>query len=144
MNRLLPALVLATLAPAGVAADPPPKAPAIEGTYTIVAGEDGGQPVPAERLNQAVVRITKDLMLGTDKDKKEFFGCTYTLDVAKTPWAVHMKTTLPTAGTESDGLLKQDGDTVTLVYNLPGTDAPIEFKTKKGQHLFVMKKQAAK
>ena len=41
------------------------------------------------------------------------------------------------------GLVKKEGDTVTLIYSLPGAPMPTEFKTKPGQHMFVLKSTTA-
>ena len=114
----------------------------LEGSYTVVSGEENGKAVPAEKVKGSVVRFTSDTILGTDKDKKEFFAAKYTLDTAKTPWTIRMTSTAPKEA-EAVGLLKRDGDTLTIVYALPGADSPKEFKTKDRQHLFVMKRLKA-
>ena len=117
-------------------------APGLEGAYTIVAGEKDGKPVPEEKLKGSVVRFTADKIVGTDRDKKEFFTATYVLDSKKEPWVIRMKSAGPKEA-EAVGLLKRDGDTLTIVYALPGADSPKEFKTKDRQHLFVMKRLKA-
>ena len=88
--------------------------------------------------------FTADKIVGTDKDKKEFFAASYTLDTTKKPWVIKMKSLAPKEGAESVGLVKVEGDSVTLVYSLPGVAAPTEFKTKDKQHLFVLKRVGAK
>jgi uncharacterized protein (TIGR03067 family) len=113
-------------------------APKLEGTYTVVSGEKDGMPVPADRIKGSIVVFTSDKIVGTDKDKKEFFAANYTLDAAKTPWVIRMKSTSPKEA-EAAGVVKKEGDTVTIAYGAPGGDAPTEFKTKENQHLFVLK-----
>ncbi|VTT99658.1 Putative uncharacterized protein OS=Rhodopirellula baltica (strain SH1) GN=RB4470 PE=4 SV=1 [Gemmataceae bacterium] len=113
-------------------------AKSLEGTYTLVSGEEDGKAVPEERIKGGIVRFTADKITGTDKDKKEFFAANYTLDTTKTPWAIAMKSTAPKAG-DAPGLVKKDGDTLTIVYALPGGEAPKEFKAGPKQHLFVLK-----
>jgi len=110
----------------------------LEGSYTVVSGEENGKAVPAEKVKGSVVRFTSDTILGTDKDKKEFFAAKYTLDTAKTPWTIRMTSTAPKEA-EAVGLIKKEGDTVTLIYALPGAPAPTEFKTKDRQNMFVLK-----
>ena len=110
----------------------------LEGGFTIVSGERDGKVIPPERISGSVVKFTADTILGTDKDKKEFFASKYTLDTSKTPWVINMKSTSPKDG-EATGLIKRDGDTITIVYNLPGGAVPTEFRTKEKQHLFVLK-----
>ena len=121
----------------------------LEGTYTIVSGEKDGKPLPKSDFDGSVVVITGTKFLGTDKDKKEFFSATYTLDTNKSPATITMTSSMPgkTEGTKdlsSTGLVKWDKDTVTIVYNLPGGQVPTEFKAGEKQHLFVLKKQIMK
>lgn len=132
----------------------------LDGTYTIVSGERDGQPIPAERIKGALVKFTDRAVVGTDKDKQEFFAATYTVDTSKTPWAIRMTSTMRGDAKDKEekkeaekgksdkpdeakkttaGLIKQDGDTVTIVYALPGGETPTDFKAGKNQHLFVMK-----
>jgi len=117
-------------------------AASLEGGYTIVSGEKAGKAIPEGEIKGAVVRFTGDKILGTDKDKKEFFSATYTLDTSKTPWLIAM-TSKTRDGKEATatGLIKKEGDTVTVVYALPGGEAPKDFKTREGQQLFVLKSQ---
>lgn len=118
-------------------------APKLEGRYTIVSGERDGKAIPEGDIKGSIVVFTSDKIVGTDKDKKEFFASTYVLDTTHKPWLIKMKSTTP-KDAEALGLIKQESDTVTLVYALPGGDAPKEFKTKEKQHLFVLKKAPAK
>lgn len=119
-------------------ADEKKAAVSLEGGYTIVSGENGGKAIPEADIKGSVVRFTGDKIVGTDKDKKEFFASDYTLDTSKTPWVITMKSTQPKEATAT-GLIKKDGDTITIIYALPGGEAPKEFKTKEKQNLFVLK-----
>jgi uncharacterized protein (TIGR03067 family) len=123
-------------------ADPAKLAGMIEGGYTIASGEEEGKAIPAERLKGAVVRITDGKIVGTDKDRKEFFAATYKLDTTKKPWKIDMKSIEPKEAATT-GLVKKEGDTLTIIYALPGGDAPTEFKTKAKQQMFVLKSFAA-
>ena len=124
--------------------DKPPTTPekqtaaSLEGGYTLVSGEKDGKPIPEAEIKGSIVRFTGDTVLGTDKDKKEFFSATYTLDTSKTPWVITMKSKEPKESTAT-GLIKKDGDTITLIYALPGGEMPKEFMTREKQHLFVLK-----
>ena len=53
-----------------------------------------------------------------------------------------MTSTAPKAGEKAAGVIEVDGDVVKLAYNLPGGEAPTDFKTGEKQHLFVLKKTA--
>lgn len=124
---------------AGLVADEKAGEAKLEGGYTVVSGEEGGKAVPADHIKGSMVRFAGDRITGTDGNKKEFFAAKYTLDTSKKPWVIHMTSTAPKEA-KAEGLIKKEGDTITLVYSLPGAPAPTEFKTKeKGQHLFVLK-----
>jgi uncharacterized protein (TIGR03067 family) len=147
-------LVLAmTAAPAAPpAAGQTDKAPtAIDGAYAIVSGQRDGKAIPEAEIKGAVVNITQGKIVSTDKNAKQFFAATYTLDAKKKPMVIHM-TTDPadsSAGAEpkkpmtADGLVKKDGDTLTIIYALPGGQAPTDFKTGEKQQMFVMKTLAS-
>ncbi|HVL10973.1 MAG TPA: TIGR03067 domain-containing protein [Gemmata sp.] len=110
----------------------------LEGRYTVAAGEKDGKEIPAERIKGSVVVFTGDRIVGTDKDRKEFFAATFALDTNHKPWLIKMKSTSPKEA-DATGLVKKEGDAVTIVYALPGGDAPTDFKTKEKQHMFVLK-----
>ncbi len=131
-------LTLALVPSWSVRAEDKPTAKSLEGGYTLVSGEKDGKAIPEERIKGGTVRFTGDKITGTDKDKKEFFAATYTLDTAKKPWVIQMKSTSPKEA-EATGLIKKEGDTITIIYALPGGEAPKEFKTGPKQHLFVLK-----
>jgi uncharacterized protein (TIGR03067 family) len=121
-----------------------------------VSGEEDGKAIPNDRLEGSVVVFTETTVMGSDKAKKEFFSATYTLDTSKTPWVIHMTSGSPADKKKdtddkkaaekmsADGLIKVDGERVTIIYALPGGKAPTEFKTGDKQQMFVMKKKAAK
>lgn len=127
----------------------------LSGTYTIVSGEEEGKPVPTERIEGSTVVFTETSVMGTDKAKKEFFSANYTIDTSKTPWVINMTSAGPAdkkdkddkksaAKTSSTGLIKMDGDTVTIIYAMPGGKAPTEFKTGEKQQMFIMKRSVEK
>lgn len=109
------------------------------GGYTIVAEEKFGQRVPHEQLPSAAVRFTEDTITVTDKDKKETYVATYKLDPGKKPWAITMVSKIPKSGEEARGLIEKQGDTVRLIYALPGGATPTGFKTGEKQLMFTMK-----
>jgi uncharacterized protein (TIGR03067 family) len=124
----------------------------LAGAYTVVSGERNGQAIPAAELKDAMMRFADGDVIGTDKDRKEFFAAKYTLDTEKQPWKITFKSIAPvvqdqTGGAPREnitmhGLAKKDADTVTVVYALPGGDTPTEFKTKDNQQMFVLKNLA--
>lgn len=110
----------------------------LDGEYAIVIGEKDGKTIPEEQLKGSIVRITGDKMIGMDKDRKELFASTFTINADTTPMQIKMKSTLP-EDTEAVGLIKKDDVAVTIIYALPGGAEPKEFKTKQLQQLFVLK-----
>lgn len=145
MSKVLFTAALAGFALAGVAATADDKAaPPLAGGYTLVSGESDGKAIPAEKIAGATVRFTADKIVATDKDKKDIYVATYTIDATKTPHVIRMKSEVPKSGMEVSGLIKKEGDTVTLIYTVRGGAAPAEFKTRDGQNLFVLKNTKAK
>jgi uncharacterized protein (TIGR03067 family) len=110
----------------------------LDGEYTIVSGEKDGKPIPDEQLKGSIVRIAGDKIIGTDKDRKELFASTFTINADTTPMQIKMKTTTPKE-MEAVGLIKKDDVALTIIYALPGGAEPKEFKTKDLQQLFVLK-----
>lgn len=132
-----------------VAADKKPAANAdsnkLAGAYHIVSGERNGQPIPADRLRQINVRISKDKFTTLDQDEKEIYVATYTIDKSKAPWRISMTATVTpdkTQGMTAHGLIEQKEDNVRLIYALPGGAEPASFKTADKQQLFVLKRAA--
>lgn len=112
------------------------------GGYTVVSGEKYGQEEPEDRVKGTIVRFTEDRVVVTDKDKTEVYGSEYTLDTSKKPYKITLTSKLaPSEGQVSKGLIEKDGDTVRLIYALPGGDEPTSFKTKAKQLMFVMKNE---
>lgn len=109
------------------------------GTYKITGGEKDGKAIPEEHLKGSIVVFNKDNVLGTDKDRKEFFAAKYNLDGTAKPMKITLVTTAPKDGGTAVGIIEISGDTVRLCYPLPGGETPTEFKTKDKQHMFVLK-----
>jgi uncharacterized protein (TIGR03067 family) len=114
------------------------------GRYTITSGEKEGSKEPDERLKGTTVTFTKDTVIVADKDKKEIYSASYTLDTKTTPCQITMESKVEGSGGEiARGLIQQDDDdqnVVRLIYALPTGEVPTEFKTKEKQLMFVMKR----
>ena len=117
---------------------------ALDGNFTVVSGEKDGKPLPADKLKGSVLAFKGNKILGTDRDKNEFFACTYELDASSSPAKITMKSTDPVTKKEvtAAGLIAVDGDAVKLCYALPGGEAMKDFSTKDKQHSYVIKKVA--
>jgi len=112
----------------------------LEGRYELVGGEESGKQTPAEHIKGSVVIITGNAIVGTDKDKKEFFSCTYKLDTSSKPWKITMTSKEPKQGDKAEGVVEVSGDTLKICYALPGGKTPTSFKTEEKQNCFVLKK----
>jgi len=112
----------------------------LDGIYTIVSGQRASKEIPADHLTGSVVLFEGDKVLGTDKDKKEFFAATFKIDTSTTPHKIMMVSTTQNKGQKADGVIEIKGDTIRLAYALPGGETPTDFRTEENQHYFVMKK----
>ena len=110
------------------------------GTYAIVSGEKDGMETPDQRVKGTTVRITEDAIVVTDKDSKQTYAATYKLDTGKKPWTITMTSAAsPEKGQTVRGLVERKGDTIRLIYALPGGTVPTSFKTKEKQMMFILK-----
>lgn len=120
-------------------------ASALFGSYSLVGGEKDGQKLPDERVAGSTVRIADTVITTFDKDKKETYAATYTLDTSREPWRITMTSTIaPVKGEVAEGLIQKEGDTVRLIYAVRGGAAPNDFTTENNQLLFVMKQAGSK
>ncbi len=115
------------------------------GHYEIVSGEKSGHSIPADRLHKATVRIAKNVITTYDRDKKEVYAASYTLDTSRKPWRIAMTTILTPVdgkGQKAAGLVQVDGENVDLIYALPGGKAPEAFRSGDQQQMFKLKRIA--
>ncbi|QEH34891.1 hypothetical protein OJF2_34360 [Aquisphaera giovannonii] len=129
-------------ADAAAQSEPALKPSELTGGYTIVSGEKFGIKEPEERIEGATVRFSDDRIIVVDKEKKEIYGATYKLEACEGDHTCKITMTSKLADKEDQvakGLIKKEGDTIKLIYALPGAAAPTEFKTGEKQLMFVMK-----
>ena len=145
MRRSNLALALATLALGAVRADDAEglKPADLVGGYTIESGDKYGVKEPEERIKGTTVRFTEDAIVVVDKDKKELYAQTYTLGATKAgKTAIALRTKIaPVENEVAHGLIEKKGDTIRLIYALPGGERPTEFKTRDKQLMFEMKNE---
>lgn len=119
------------------------------GTYEVFSGERNGEKIAADRLKGITIKIAANAITTYDKDEKEVYAATYKLDTSKKPWQIMMTATITPVdddpsrggkGTKAAGLIGVRGDSVMLIYALPGGKAPTEFKTADQQQMFVLKR----
>ena len=127
------------------AADKSTTPESLVGRYVITSGEKEGMKEPEERIKGTTVTFTKETVIVADKDKKEIYSASYTLDTTTTPSQITMTSRVEgSAGEVVRGLIQQDKDddkVIRLVYALPTGEVPKEFKTKEKQLMFVLKKE---
>ena len=147
MRKILMALTLAGLAGATqLRADDdkmmltPEK---LVGTYRITSGKEYGGKAPKENVTDTLVKIEKGKITTYDAGENEVYVTKYKLDTAGKMTKIMMTAIKPKEGVEANGLIKMEGETVTLIYALPGGKDPTEFKTGDKQLMFVMKKAGA-
>ena len=112
----------------------------LDGTYTVVSGQRDGKEIPKSHFEKSVIVFEGNKVYGHDKDKKEFFGATYKIDVASKPWKISMESTSPKKGQMAEGVIEVQGDTIRLAYALPGGKTPTTFAAGEKQHLFTLKR----
>jgi uncharacterized protein (TIGR03067 family) len=111
----------------------------LEGQYTVMSAERDGKAVPADELTGRTFRITAEKIVAADKDGKDVWAMTYTIDVSKTPAVLRLKGTGSEEGKEFTGLVERTANNeVRLIYNNEGGKAPTEFRTKDKQSMFVL------
>jgi uncharacterized protein (TIGR03067 family) len=112
----------------------------LTGAWTVISGEKDGKPLPAEEIEGTTVRWERDAVIVRDKKSQQRHAATYALDKKRVPWGITMiAQTGPRKGEAVEGLVKKDGETLTLIYALPGGERPDAFTTRKNQLMFTMK-----
>ena len=119
------------------------------GTYTIMSGSSAGEEIPEDRLNGRV-RITEDQMFVTDRDDNEVYVIDYEFEGPEGGREMGRRVLMTTVrssqegaeGSTARGLLKVEGETVTLIYDFgDGEQYPEDFEAEKEtENLFVMEK----
>lgn len=116
----------------------------LTGEYRIVSGERNGSPIDQGELTDTSVYINDKTIIVYDKDRKEMFASTYTLETNQKPWQVTLiSTKSPDVGATAKGLVEADQNKVKLIYALPDGQPPTSFKAGKQQQMFVMEKAGA-
>lgn len=118
------------------------------GFYKILSGENDGEPIPEERLESHVVRITEEMIVVLDAEEKELYSCKYTLDLDANPHRLEMESTggpSESVGRTARGIITRgtndkDEPFVMLCYRMVGDEYPEEFRTQaqSEMNLFVL------
>lgn len=119
------------------------------GLYAIMSGENNGDPIPEERLESHVVRITQEMIVVLDGEQNALYSCTYALKGGDTPQKLDMESTggpADAVGQQARGIITRgtndEGNPfVMLCYRTLGDSYPEEFTTEAQSEtiLFVLK-----
>jgi uncharacterized protein (TIGR03067 family) len=142
MKCAMTLLVLLVCGSFAAAADTITDPAKLAGTYTVVSGETNGKPDLPEDIAGVVVTIKDNTISGVNKDKKELFAYTFTLDTTGTnvPQVFAMTSTAPEKGVEASGVIDLENDILRMCYALPGGKMPTTFTTGANQRSLVLKK----
>jgi uncharacterized protein (TIGR03067 family) len=145
---LVRALVVAVaVAGVSVAADEKPAFDAAKavGNWKITAGTKAGEKLDTTKYKDPAVIAKDTIVLKTEEATFEF---KYTADAKASPATIDLEIVKPDGfkGAKAKGLIKLDGDTLTLVYNPDGEGKrPEKFESTADNKffLFSMKKDKA-
>ena len=119
------------------AADPPDDAKAVQGSWTPVKAELGGQPMTDAVLKSISLKLENgkyDVSVGGNPDKG-----TYTLDSTSKPKSMTVTGTEgPNNGKTFPAIYELKGDTLRICYDLSGAKRPTEFKSIAGTKLYLV------
>jgi uncharacterized protein (TIGR03067 family) len=138
MRKCLLCVCLAVLAsPTVFAADPPADAKAIQGTWSPIKAELGGQPQPDAILKTISLKLTDgkyEVFVGNAPDNG-----TYTVDSSTTPKSITVTgTDGPNRGRTFPSIYELDGDMLRICYDLSGKKRPTEFKSLPDTKLYLV------
>lgn len=109
------------------------------GVWEVEEGVNQGEEIPEDELEGTTMKIDKNTMITYDRDKKEKYRATFTLDVSTKPISIDMTTLMkgmPPA--KSLGILKfEDDDEFEICYALPGAERPKKFESPLGSRIML-------
>jgi uncharacterized protein (TIGR03067 family) len=104
--------------------DEPVRANPWEGVWTAISVVTNGEPLPDAKAKNLRLTLTAD-RYKTELGDQVLFDSTYAVDATKKPAHIDI------IGTEGDlkgkaalGLIKVEGDTLTMCYRMPNSDRP--------------------
>ncbi|MFG0262088.1 MAG: TIGR03067 domain-containing protein [Novipirellula sp. JB048] len=111
----------------------------LAGTWEIDEGVNQGEEVSEEDLEGTTVVITDKTIVTYDKDQKETYRATFTLDTSKRPIQIDMTAKIKEgASKQALGILEfDDDDEFTICYALPGAERPTKFKSPPGSKIML-------
>jgi hypothetical protein len=116
----------------------------LSGVYKIASTEGERGPLHGPRIGDYTVIISEDLITTYDSERNRVFEAVYQLDTIQHPMAITLTASLTPDlgrhGIELTGNIQKTGDTIRLIYALPGGDDPRDFEVGPKQELLVLSK----
>jgi uncharacterized protein (TIGR03067 family) len=141
VNLLRPSGVIVTASMlVGAAAEgaEPVSAKNLVGSWSCSSAVIDGRPLAYETARQLKLTLTAD-RYKTERGDQVLFDSTYKLDAAKNPTQIDM---IGTEGELKDkaalGILKLDGDQLTMCYVMPGKERPTAFESAPQSGVFLV------
>jgi len=118
-------------------ADPSPDTQTIEGSWTPVKAELGGQPLSEAVLKMITLKLTNgkyEVFVGEAPDRG-----TYVVDSSTKPKSMTVNgTDGPNQGKTFPSIYELEGDSLRICYDLSGKKRPTEFKSVPGTKLYLV------
>ena len=118
-------------------AEPSPDAQIIQGSWTPVKAELGGQPISDAILKTIRLKLTDgkyEVFVGMAPDKG-----TYVVDSSAKPKSITVNGTEgPNQGRTFPSIYELEGDSLRICYDLSGKKRPTEFKSVPGTKLYLV------
>jgi uncharacterized protein (TIGR03067 family) len=137
MIKYILCLCLTAVASLSAFASDQPDAKAIQGSWTLVKAQLGGQPMGEEVMKTISLKLAdgKYAVLASGEPDNG----TYTLDPSTKPKSITVTGTEgPNHGKTFPSIYELKGDTLRICYDLSGMKQPKEFKSVAGTKLFLV------
>jgi uncharacterized protein (TIGR03067 family) len=138
MKKLLCITFIASLSFTSFAADDSADTKTLQGSWTPVKAELGGQPMPPDVLKKITLTLTNQNYEVTITGEQSDFG-TWSIDTSSKPKGITIVGTKgPNAGKTFPCIYEIKGNTLRICYDLSGAKQPTEFKTATGTKLYLV------
>lgn len=123
---------------------------AIQGTWSLVSMEAGGNAAPADQIKDEQIIITADKFTPVHGGTQEKDGESYKIDPGAKPKAIDVTATRKSRAfgkaeenveiKTMKGIYTLEGDTLKFCFNEPDKDRPSDFASKGGQIFFTLQR----
>jgi uncharacterized protein (TIGR03067 family) len=117
----------------------------LQGTWKVLAGNEGGKTLPPPRAKGSKVVVSGNHITVYEEEKKR--EMTFKLDPTKEPRTIDLTLTEgKDKGETSPGIYALEGELLKIAFALPGKARPTTFTPKQGSQemLFVLKRAKPK